>query len=79
MEERKIAGNEKVSSVLVISAIIVTLFVLWGAVSPGSLNEAANEGLNWMIVNFGWFYMLVTAIFVIFVIFLAVSRMGKFG
>ncbi|WP_058308036.1 BCCT family transporter [Gracilibacillus massiliensis] len=72
--------NEKVGKVgivFIISTILVTVFVLWGAFSPNSLNEAANSGLSWMITNFGWFYMLITALFVLFVIVLAVSPYGK--
>ncbi|GAE30765.1 BCCT family transporter [Halalkalibacter hemicellulosilyticus] len=77
MNDQRIVDKEKVSSVLLISAIIVGLFVLWGALSPNTLNRAANEGLDWMLVNFGWFYMLVTAFFVVFVIILAISPYGK--
>lgn len=64
-------------SVLVISAIIVGLFVLWGALSPRSLETAAGVGLGWMIENFGWFYMLSTAFFVLFVIVIAISPFGR--
>lgn len=64
-------------SVLIISAIIVGLFVLWGALSPGSLESAAEVGLGWMIETFGWFYMLSTAFFVLFVIVIAISPFGK--
>src|SRR5699024_3978290 len=78
--ETKDKMNNKVGNVgivFVISSILVTLFVLWGALSPTSLNEAASSGLTWMIENFGWFYMLITALFVLFVIILALSPYGK--
>ncbi|WP_077622237.1 BCCT family transporter [Sediminibacillus massiliensis] len=68
---------KKPGSVLIISAILVALFVVWGAVSPKSLNTQANDALGWMIENFGWFYMLITAFFVLFVIVLAISPYGK--
>ncbi|SER42541.1 glycine betaine transporter [Gracilibacillus ureilyticus] len=67
----------KIGIVFIVSTITVTLFVLWGAISPNSLNEAASAGLSWMITNFGWFYMLITALFVAFVIVLALSPYGK--
>ncbi len=63
--------------VLVISALLVALFVIWGAFSPASLQAKADQGLSWMIENFGWFYMLSTAFFVLFVIVLAISPFGK--
>ncbi|WP_100408330.1 BCCT family transporter [Bacillus solitudinis] len=63
--------------VLIVSTILVALFVMWGAISPSSLDVASGYGLNWMIANFGWFYMLSTALFVLFVIVLAISPYGK--
>ncbi|WP_332691125.1 BCCT family transporter [Halalkalibacter lacteus] len=69
--------NQKPGSVLIISAIIVGLFVLWGALSPETLDAVAGKGLTWMLENFGWFYMLSTAFFVLFVIVLAISPLGK--
>ncbi|MFC7062082.1 BCCT family transporter [Halobacillus seohaensis] len=63
--------------VFLISAILVTLFVLWGALSPTSLDKAAGVALDWMITNFGWYYMLITAFFVLFVIGLSLSPYGK--
>ncbi|QHS23700.1 BCCT family transporter [Virgibacillus sp. MSP4-1] len=69
--------TDKPSTVFYISSILVAIFVLWGAISPGSLSNVANKALGWMITNFGWFYMLITAFFVLFVIFLAISPYGK--
>ncbi|MGP4042018.1 BCCT family transporter [Gracilibacillus sp. D59] len=77
-DEKSIKDNVgKIGIVFITSTILVTMFVLWGAISPSSLNKAANEGLEWMITNFGWFYMLITALFVVFVITLALSPYGK--
>lgn len=63
--------------VFIISATFVGLFVLWGFISPSSLNYIADNSLSWLITNFGWFYMLITAFFVLFVIILAISPFGK--
>src|SRR5690625_3784629 len=63
--------------VFYISASLITLFVLWGVISPKSLNNIASDALGWMITNFGWFYMLITAFFVLFVVVLAVSPYGN--
>lgn len=67
----------KIGIVFTVSTIFVSLFVLWGALYPSSLNNTANIALDWMITNFGWFYMLITALFIIFVIVLAFSPLGK--
>ena len=63
--------------VFILSATFVGLFVMWGIISPGSLSNVAGNALTWLITNFGWFYMLITAFFVLFVIVLAISPFGK--
>src|SRR5699024_12854585 len=63
--------------VLYISAIIVAMFVAWGITADGTLDVSAISALNWMFDRFGWFYMLVAAFFVLFVISLAISPLGK--
>src|SRR5690625_2170764 len=63
--------------VLYVSAMLVALFVLWGFFSPTSLQQAAGNALGWMIDTFGWFYMLITAFFVLFIIVLAISPFGN--
>lgn len=69
--------KQKYSLVLYVSAILVAMFVVWGLFSPSSLQEVASSALDWMINTFGWFYMLITAFFVLFVIVLAISPLGN--
>ncbi|HLQ74328.1 MAG TPA: BCCT family transporter [Bacillota bacterium] len=69
--------DRKLSQVFYVSAVTIFLFVLWGVLSPSSLNSGAGFALGWMIENFGWFYMLITAFFVLFVIVLAISPYGR--
>ncbi|SER85997.1 BCCT family transporter [Salisediminibacterium halotolerans] len=63
--------------VFYISAPLVALFVLWGFLGPESLDRLSNIALGFTLDNFGWFYMLVTAIFIAFILFLALSPFGK--
>jgi len=77
MPETEETNSKRFSVVLYISAIIVAMFVAWGITAPGTLDTAAQSALNWMIDRFGWFYMLVAAFFVLFVISLAISPLGK--
>lgn len=67
----------KPGAVFIISALFVFLFVIWGVISPTSLDTVANNLLAATIENFGWFYMIVTAFFIGFVLFLALSPFGK--
>ncbi|WP_096438423.1 BCCT family transporter [Alteribacter populi] len=69
--------TKKPSIVFYISAPLVALFVLWGAIGPESLDRVSNDALGVTLDNFGWFYMLSTALFIAFVLFLAVSPFGK--
>ncbi|WP_105405273.1 BCCT family transporter [Neorhizobium sp. T7_12] len=57
--------------------IIAGGFVLWGVVSPNSLASTAGAVLNWIIRVFGWTFVVSTAFFLVFAVFLAVSRFGK--
>ncbi|MBU9723765.1 MULTISPECIES: BCCT family transporter [Bacillaceae] len=77
MENNYEYKTKKQSIVFWISAPLVALFVLWGALSPGSLESFSNSALASTLSNFGWFYMLSTAFFIAFVLFLAISPFGK--
>nr|WP_035185910.1 BCCT family transporter [Alteribacter aurantiacus] len=69
--------TKKPSIVFYISATLVALFVLWGAFGPESLDAFSGQALGFTLNNFGWFYMLSTAFFIAFVLFLAISPFGK--
>ncbi|MCD8509163.1 MAG: BCCT family transporter [Bacillus sp. (in: Bacteria)] len=69
--------TKKPSIVFYLSAPLVALFVLWGAIGPRSLENFSNNALAATIDNFGWFYMLATAFFIAFVLFLAISPFGR--
>src|SRR5699024_8187967 len=77
MPETEETNSKRYSVVLYISAIIVAMFVACGIAAAGTLDVAAKSALNWMIDRIGWFYMLVAAFFVLFVISLAISPLGK--
>src|SRR5699024_8000785 len=71
------SGTNKPGVIFYVSTVLVSIFVLWGLIFPQSLTDSAGYALTWMITNFGWFYMLITAFFVLFVIVLAISPFGK--
>lgn len=75
--EKRTKAKEQIGSVYLISAIIIGLFVLWGVINPQSLDRMASQTLGRIIDHFGWFYMTVTAFFVVFIIYLALSPFGK--
>ena len=60
--------QKKDRSVLIISAVIVAAFVIFGAVAPEALNEVANVLFTVFTVDFGWLYLLVVFVMVIYAV-----------
>jgi len=62
--------------VFFISAALILAFVLYGALLPEQAGRAFDALQAKIVHDFGWFYILAVAIFLIFVIFLMLSRYG---
>ena len=59
------------------TSLLALAFVAWGFLNQVSLAKSAATAQSWVIVNFGWFFVLTSTIFVVFVLWLAASRYGK--
>src|SRR5699024_69889 len=59
------------------SAIIMILFVIATVVFTESLDTAVTAASDWLLTNLGWFYILGVTLFLIFLIYMAVSRFGR--
>jgi choline/carnitine/betaine transport len=68
-------GLDKV--VFGITAAIAILFLVWGFVSTGSLADVSGKSLAWTMANTGWLFVLTSSGFVVFVVWLALSRFGN--
>jgi glycine betaine transporter len=56
----------------------ITLFIsLWGAISPGSLENISGMIMTYISVHFGWYYLLIVSLFVVFCLYLIFSPYGK--
>ncbi|MFE0694062.1 BCCT family transporter [Streptomyces sp. NPDC058869] len=60
-----------------ITAVLTVAFVIWGATATSSLETVSGDLLEGLIHNGGWAFMLAASGFVIFALWLAVSRYGK--
>ena len=60
-----------------ISLIIISVFVLWGVISPENLSATAEYLLSFTIDKFGWFYLLTTFLILGFSVYLAFSKYGN--
>lgn len=60
-----------------VSAILLVLFVLWGAFFPDQMAALATQVFDFTTYAFGWFYLLAVFVISLFCLFLAVSKYGK--
>lgn len=60
-----------------VTAVLTLAFVVWGATATDSLEDISSSMLNGLIHNGGWAFMLAASGFVVFALWLAVSRYGK--
>ncbi|UOQ46947.1 BCCT family transporter [Gracilibacillus caseinilyticus] len=72
----------KVSKVFYISLAISIVFIAWGLIPKDvlpetNLNTVTTNIQGFLVSRFGWFYLLVTTGFLIFAIFLIVSKYGN--
>ncbi len=73
----------KTTKVFYISLIISLLFIIWGGIVPKevwptwNLASITTNIQGFLVTRFGWFYLLVATTFLIFAIFLIVSKYGN--
>ncbi|GAC78491.1 choline/carnitine/betaine transport [Gordonia malaquae] len=60
-----------------ITAAFSIAFVVWGFVDKDSLSTISANAKNGVITNLGWLFVIASTGFVIFVIWLAMSRFGR--
>ncbi|MFJ9041924.1 BCCT family transporter [Streptomyces sp. NPDC102406] len=60
-----------------VTAVLTLAFVVWGSVATDNLESVSTRALNGLIHNGGWAFMLAATGFVVFALWLAVSRYGK--
>ncbi|MER5779143.1 BCCT family transporter [Streptomyces sp. NPDC002039] len=60
-----------------VTAVLTLAFVLWGALATDSLESVSNRLLKGLIHNGGWAFMLAATGFVVFALWLAISRYGR--
>ncbi len=73
---------QHVSKVFYISLVFSLLFIIWGIIPKdvlpdGNLNTVTSNVQGFIVQKFGWFYLLSATAFLIFAIFLIVSKYGN--
>ncbi len=59
-----------------VSAVIIAVLAVLGAVMPGAFGEVAGHLYRFTTTNFGWFYLLSIFAIIIFLIWVAASKYG---
>ena len=73
----KLSRSTILLPVFVPAAVIMLLLVVGTAMNPEVAGEMFSRVLDFTTDTFGWFYMLATALFLIFIIVLALSPYGN--
>ena len=76
MKKKKRLRN-KGNQVFYISVAIAIAIVIYGLVFPQNFETTANGLFSFLVGNFGWFYLLTMALFVVFALWIAFSKYGK--
>ncbi|MET9872348.1 BCCT family transporter, partial [Streptomyces sp. NPDC006386] len=57
-----------------VTAVLTLAFVVWGAAATDSLTDVSTSMLSGLMHNGGWAFMLAASGFVVFALWLAISR-----
>jgi choline/carnitine/betaine transport len=60
-----------------VAAVLVLAFLVWGASSTATLSAVADSVLQGIMTGGGWAFVLIASGFVVFALYLALSRFGK--
>src|SRR5690554_3419457 len=67
----------KLGTVFYVSVAVISIFVLWGFISPDHLGQTADNALDFTIQTFGWFYLFATFLFLVFSLYMAFGAYGN--
>ena len=60
-----------------VTAVIVIAILVWGLIASDGFSDTMSSILNWVVGNLGWLFILSATGFVLFAVWLAVSRFGR--
>ncbi|UOQ91725.1 BCCT family transporter [Halobacillus shinanisalinarum] len=68
---------KKVTSVFWITLAITLVASLWGSLAPKSFESMSSTIQSYISINFGWYYLLIVSLFVLFCLYMIFSPYGK--
>ncbi|MEN1967543.1 BCCT family transporter [Lentibacillus sp. N15] len=69
--------TSEVTFVFWVTLAITVAMSIWGSVAPNVFERFSSTVMNYISVHFGWYYLLIVSLFVVFCIYLIFSRYGK--
>lgn len=77
-DEQNTQPSTRINPVVFIgSSVCIAAIALWAIISPQGAGDAIGVLVGWISEWFGWFYILIATVFLVFVVFLALSPYGK--
>ena len=70
-------NGKKLTSVFYIALFFVLITVFFGALSPEGFESVTGKVNAFITQYFGWYYVMITSIFVFACLFLILSPIGK--
>ncbi|WP_323379497.1 choline BCCT transporter BetT [Streptomyces durbertensis] len=71
-------GRTRLKRVVFIGSSVLILAVsIWAIITPEGAEETIGVVVEWIANGFGWYYYLAATLYLLFVVFVALSRYGK--
>lgn len=64
-------------TIIVVTGALVIAFLIWGFTDTDGLAAASTLALNWVLGTSGWVFVLLSSVFVVYVLWLAIGRFGN--
>ncbi|RUO55499.1 BCCT family transporter [Pseudidiomarina homiensis] len=77
MTERRKWNSAILVPVFFPAVAVISLLVIGTLANPELAGEVFSDVLAWITADFGWFYMLAVAIFLVFIVGVALSKWGR--
>lgn len=75
---RRLFGKEGLDKVTFgVAGLLTVAFVIWGFAGRENLSATSQVVLDWVMENTGWLFVALASLFVVYVLWLALSRFGN--
>jgi choline/glycine/proline betaine transport protein len=59
------------------SSVCILVIAVWAIIAPDAAASTIGAVVSWISEGFGWYYFLAATLFLVFVVFIALSRYGR--